>query len=78
MVMALAQLQQVNDMALSKSALEGLIISKLQAAGFNTTGKHSQAQIMAKAVAEAVVEHIQAQAEVPVTKGSSAGAYKVT
>lgn len=65
-------------MALNASALEALIISHLQTAGFNTNGQHSAVQILANAVARAVVEHISVAAEVPVTSGSSAGTYKVT
>lgn len=64
-------------MALNTSSLEGLITAKLEAAGFNVTGKHSQATVMAKAIAESVVEHITANAEVSVTGGSSSGTYKV-
>ena len=65
-------------MALDSSSLEGLITSKLKAAGFNVSGEHSKANVMAKAIAEAVVEHITANAEVPVPGGSSKGIYKVT
>ncbi len=65
-------------MALSASAIEGLIISNLKAAGFNTTGKHSRSAVMAKAIADAVVTHITASAQVSVPGGSSAGNYKVT
>lgn len=65
-------------MALNAGSLEALITSKLQAAGFKTTGEHAMANVMAKAIAEAVVEHITGVAEVPVQGGSSAGTYKVT
>ncbi|EGR0992877.1 TPA: hypothetical protein NKV81_004482 [Vibrio parahaemolyticus] len=65
-------------MALESSALEQLIVTKLNAAGFKTDGKHAHAKVMANAIAEAVVEHITGNAEVPVTGGSSAGTYKVT
>ncbi|EMC2457142.1 hypothetical protein VB891_002267 [Vibrio cholerae] len=64
-------------MALNAQTLENLITSKLQAAGFKTSGQHAQSAKMAKAIAEAVVEHITGAAEVPVTGGSSAGTYKV-
>lgn len=64
-------------MALSSGALEGLIIQKLQAAGFKTSGEHAQVGVIAKAIAEAVVEHVTSAAEVPVTGGSSAGSYQV-
>ncbi|MCJ0814909.1 hypothetical protein [Vibrio vulnificus] len=65
-------------MAMDSGALEGLIVEKLQAAGFKTSGQHAQVKVIAKAIAEAVVEHITSSAEVPVTGGSSAGTYKVT
>lgn len=65
-------------MALDKQVLEGLIISKLQGSGFKTSGDHAFVQVIANAVAESVVEHIQAAAVVPVNGGSSAGNYKVT
>lgn len=64
-------------MALDAQTLEILITSKLQAAGFKTSGQHAQSAEMAKAIAGAVVEHITAAAEVTVTGGSSAGTYKV-
>lgn len=64
-------------MALNAQTLASLITAKLQQGGFATTGEHAQANTMAKAVAEAVVEHVTGQAEVPVSSGSSAGIYKV-
>lgn len=65
-------------MALDSSALEGLITQKLESAGFKTSGEHAHVSVIAKAVAEAVVEHVTSSAEVPVSGGSSAGTYKVT
>lgn len=65
-------------MALSASKLEQLVLSKLQAAGFTTSGEHAKVGVIAKAVAESVVEHITADAQVPVSSGSSAGVYKVS
>lgn len=65
-------------MALSSQELEKRIISKLKAAGFTTEGEHAHVGIIAKAVAESVVEHITSSAEVPVTSGSSSGTYQVT
>jgi hypothetical protein len=64
-------------MALDKSTLEGLIVSKLSAAGFKVDGDHSKNRVMAKAVAEAVVEHIQANAKANVSSGSSAGQWPI-
>jgi len=49
-------------MPLSASALEGLIISELQGQGFTTGGEHAFAQKMAKAIANAVVTHLKADA----------------
>lgn len=64
-------------MALSKSALKGRIVSEMQAQGATATGEHSWVNRMAEAIASAVVDEIQGNAEVPVTSGSSAGKYKV-
>ncbi|MBK1690982.1 hypothetical protein [Ectothiorhodospira mobilis] len=64
-------------MALSASTLEGLILQELEANGIVTTGQYARTQELAEAIATAVVEHIQAAAEVPVTGGSSAGTYPV-
>lgn len=65
-------------MPMNAGTLESLIVSKLEAAGFKTNGEHAFVSIMAKAVAEAVVEHVTADALVEVTGGSSSGSYKVT
>ncbi|ODN41556.1 hypothetical protein [Piscirickettsia litoralis] len=64
-------------MALDSGQLKSMIIANLQAYGFVTEGPHARAHVMAEAVAKAVVEHIQNNAEVPVTGGSSAGNYSV-
>lgn len=64
-------------MALSKSALKGRIISEMEAQGATQSGKHSWVSKMAEAIANAVVDEVQGNAEVPVTGGSSAGNYKV-
>lgn len=64
-------------MALSSSALKGMIISELKSQGFDTNG-HSWHHKFAAAVSKAVVDHIQSSAQVPVTGGSSSGTYKVT
>lgn len=64
-------------MALSDSILKSMIVSELQAQGFVTGGEHARSEQLAEAIAKAVVAHITAAAEVPVTSGSSAGSYKV-
>jgi len=64
-------------MALSKATLKGLIITNLEAHGFKPGGTHGMAEKMAQAVADAVVDHIQATSEVSVPGGSSSGTYKV-
>jgi hypothetical protein len=64
-------------MALSKSALKGRIVSEMQAQGATATGEHSWVNKLAEAVANAVVDEVQSNAEVPVAGGSSSGTYKV-
>lgn len=64
-------------MALSKTQLKNRIISEMQAQGATATGEHSWVTRLAEALANAVVDEIQANAEVPVTGGSSEGQYKV-
>ncbi|MEX0738173.1 MAG: hypothetical protein WD071_02415 [Pseudohongiella sp.] len=64
-------------MALDKSALKGRIVSEMEAMGATSTGEHSWVERMAEALANAVVDEIQSNAQVPVTGGSSAGTYKV-
>lgn len=49
-------------MALNKSTLKGRIESELQAQGFTITGQHAWASKMAQAIANAVVDEIQANA----------------
>ncbi len=63
-------------MALNSATLKTLIDTKLTAAGFNLAS--GEADVMSQAIAEAVVEHIQAAAQVVVPAGSSAGTYPVT
>lgn len=65
-------------MALSKAQLKNRIISEMQSQGATATGEHSWVTRMAEAIANAVVDEVQANAQVPVTGGSSAGQYKVT
>lgn len=64
-------------MALSKAQLQGRIVSAMQAQGATASGEHSWVSRMAEAIANAVVDEVQANAEVPVTGGSSSGTYKV-
>ena len=65
-------------MALVKTDLQQLIEDKVTVAGFDVSNQHSFLSILTKAISEAVVEHIQSNAEVPVTSGSSAGTYSIT
>lgn len=64
-------------MALSKAQLKTRIASEMQAQGATASGEHSWVNRMAEAIANAVIDEIQANAAVPVTGGSSAGTYKV-
>jgi len=64
-------------MALSKSRLKSLIVSEMKTQGATATGQYSWVNRMAEAIANAVVDEVQSNAEVPVTGGSSAGNYKV-
>jgi hypothetical protein len=60
-------------MALSKAELEGMIISELNGLGIVTTGEHAKAQLMAKAIANAVVDHITQSAVVQTNSGAPDG-----
>lgn len=64
-------------MALSKSQLKNRIVTEMEAQGATANGEHSWVNRMAEAIANAVVDEIQSNAEVPVTGGSSAGNYGV-
>lgn len=64
-------------MALSNSQLKSRIVSEMQSQGATASGQYSWVDRMAEAIANAVVDEVQANAEVPVTGGSSAGSYKV-
>lgn len=64
-------------MALSKSQLKNRIVSEMRAQGATSSGQYSWVNRMAEAIANAVVDEIKSNAEVPVTGGSSAGTYKV-
>lgn len=54
-------------MALSSVSLKNRVLSKMAAAGFDTENEHSKAEDMAQAIAEAVVEELQASGAVSVT-----------
>lgn len=64
-------------MALSKGDLQSRIVSEMTARGATASGEHSWVNQLAEAIASAVVDEIQANAEVTVTGGSSAGTYGV-
>ena len=64
-------------MALSQSSLKTKIVSELNAQGFVTEGEHAMAQKMAEAIANAVVDEIQANAKTTVQSGSSAGTWPI-
>ncbi len=65
-------------MALSSSTLSNMMVAELQAQEFVTSGEHAKAKKMCDALAKAIVDHIKASAQVPVTGGSSSGKYQVT
>lgn len=65
-------------MALSHSSLKQRIIAAMESQGAKASGEHSWVSRFAEAIASAVVAEIQANAEVAVTGGSSAGTYKVS
>lgn len=56
-------------MALSSGSLKALIVSELDGQGFDTGNEHSWANKLATAIANAVVDHITAQAEVNTSGG---------
>lgn len=64
-------------MALSKSQLKNRIITEMESQGATSTGQYSWVDRMAEAIANAVVDEIKNNAQVPVTGGSSAGTYRV-
>jgi|WetSurMetagenome_2_1015567.scaffolds.fasta_scaffold235984_2 hypothetical protein len=61
-------------MAMTSAGLKARIITKLNAAGFDTTNPNSKADTLAGAIAEAVVEEIQAHGATTVTTTCPAGA----
>ena len=64
-------------MSLDKAELATRIESEMVAQGATATGEHSWVTKLSVAVANAVIDEIHANAEVPVTSGSSAGTYNV-
>lgn len=64
-------------MALSAAGLQALIISELNARGFQTGNEHARTVDFAEAIAAAVVAHIQASARAVVSSGSSAGNWPI-
>lgn len=64
-------------MALNKDSLKNKIITELESKGFVTRGPFAQVGNMAEAIANAVVDEINQNAQVNVTGGSSKGVYKV-
>lgn len=64
-------------MALSKEQLKWRIVAEMEALGASATGEHSWVERFAEAIANAVVDEIQSNAEVPISGGISAGTYKV-
>ncbi|MEZ8791427.1 hypothetical protein AB6D86_06035 [Vibrio splendidus] len=65
-------------MALDSDKTTEKALTKLQGAGFVVDGEFSRQRDFVKAIVEAVMEDIKADAEVKVTGGSSAGTYKVS
>jgi hypothetical protein len=58
-------------MALSKSTLKARIVTELHAQGFVTEGEHAMAQKMAQAIANAIVDEIQANAQAITSMGNA-------
>ena len=65
-------------MAITKASLKTKLEAELTAQGFQLTGEFAMASKMAEAIANAVIDEITQNAQVVVTKGSSAGPYQVT
>jgi len=65
-------------MALSKAGLKTRIVNEMTVLGAEATGAHSWVNKFAEAIANAVVDEVQANAAVAVTTGSSVGSYKVS
>jgi len=64
-------------MALNKGQLKSRIITEMEAQGATSTGEYSWVNKLAEAIANAVVDEIQANAKATVSAGSSAGNWPV-
>lgn len=64
-------------MALSKTSLKDRIITEMESQGFVTQGTHAKADELAKAIANAVIDEIQANAKAAVSSGSSKGNWPI-
>ncbi len=60
-------------MALSKAGLKVLIIAEMEGQGITTAGPFAYAGKLAEAIANAVVDHMTASAEVETTSGAPDG-----
>ncbi len=78
MLMAALQYLQGNNMTMVSASLTSKVETQLKAQGFVLEGEYAKIGKMALAIAAAVVDEIQSNAEVAVISGSSAGTYKVT
>ena len=65
-------------MPVDQASLKGRIVTEMEGKGFTSSGQYSQVEQMATAIAAAVVDEIQQNAQVTVDSGSSAGTYQVT
>jgi glycyl-tRNA synthetase beta subunit len=64
-------------MALSKSDLKSRIVSEFENLGATANGEHSWVNKMAEAIANAVIDEIQANGKASVTSGSSTGEWPI-
>ena len=64
-------------MSLSKSSLKTRIVTEFESLGATAVGEHSWVNEFAEAIANAVVDEVQANAQAAVTGGSSAGSYPI-
>lgn len=64
-------------MAMNTATLATEIESELKAQGFITSGDHAKAEKLCTAIANAVVNHIKANAKAVVASGSSAGQHSI-
>ncbi|SJN58731.1 hypothetical protein RND59_19835 [Vibrio ruber] len=64
-------------MALDKTSLKDKIINELKKQKFVTEGTHARSEELATALANAIVDEIQENAEAIVSGGSSAGQWPV-